>query len=250
MTFSKYVSVLEAMLSQIAKEWLNSDKDYKPAEFEKMVSGTETSEDFLFFTDSFILGKIFNLSSNRGMLSPLPKHIVSHLKNYSALNLCDTYRTGHIECICAGTKEDEIIKCMEQSEVYKRFANLCVRIGSYKGEKLKNSAEESHLFAFRFEKYSLTKQLPKDVFNATYEIDTGVENTEQKYDLHYFRIGNGIPILEEEKQYKIHCSDKTVDCCELPDLSVDCPQSVLREFYALQFVCLREYVVDDYAYKP
>lgn len=248
MTFSKYVSVLEAMLSQIAKEWLNSDKDYKPVELAKMVSDTETSEDFLLFTDSFILGKIFNLSSNGSMLSSLPKHIVSYLKNYSAFNLCDTYGTGKSECVCAGTKEDEIIECMEQSEVYKRFADLCGRIGSYNGEKLKNSAEESQLFTFRFEKYNLTKQLPRDVFNTTYEIDTGVENTEQKYDLHYFRIGNGIPILEEEKHYRIHCSDKTVACCELPDLSVDCPQSVLRKLYSLQFVCLREYVVDDYVY--
>lgn len=248
MTFSKYVSVLEAMLAQIAKEWLNVDKDYKPIELKKMVSGTETSEDFLLFTDSLILGKIFNLSSNSGMLSSLPKHIVSYLKNYSAFNLCDAYGTGNSECICAGTKEDEIIKCMEKSEVYKRFVNLCMRIGSHKGEELKNSAEESQLFAFRFEKYSLTKQLPKDVFNGTYGIDTDVDNTEQKYDLHYFRIGNGIPILEEGKQYRIHCTDKTVNHCELPDLSVDCPQSILRELYSLQFVCLREYVIYDYTY--
>lgn len=248
MTFSKYVSVLEAMLSQIAKEWLNSDKDYKPAELEKMVLDTETSEDFLLFTDSLILGKIFNLSSNSGMLSSLPRHIVSHLKNYSAFNLCDTYGTGSSECVCAGTKEDEIIKCMEQSDVYKRFTDLCTHIGSYKGEELKNHPAESQLFAFRFEKYKLTKQLPKDVFNTTYQIDVDVDNTEQKYDLHYFRIGNGIPILEEGRQYRILCTDKVVDCCDLPDLSVDCPQSVLHELYSLQFVCLREYVIDDYAY--
>lgn len=240
--------IIWAMLSQVAKEWLNSDKDYKPTELEKMVLDTETSEDFLLFTDSLILGKIFNLSSNSGMLSSLPKHIVSHLKNYSAFNLCDTYGIGNSECICAGTEEDEILKCMEKSEVYQRFTDLCVRIGGHKGEELKNLGEEGQLFAFRFEKYSLTKQLPKDVFNTTYQIDTGVENTEQKYDLHYFRIGNGIPILEEGRQYRIHCTDKVVNCCDLPDLSVDCPQSVLRELYSLQFVCLREYVVDDYAY--
>ncbi len=244
MTFSKYVSILEAMLTQIARAWLKLDRDYKPEELESMVNKPETSENYLLFTDSLILRRIFEKQYEGDLLLALPRHIISYLKNYSAFNLLKT-ETGESECICIGMTEEEIVKIMQQSDVYKRFLKMSNKIGAVLGKELNEDGRTS-LFSFRFERYALTKQLPLKEFNKKYDMEEGVKDAKLKFDIYYYRIGSGIPVIEE-KAYGAKYDGKKIDCC-MPDLSVDCKQSTLHDIYSMQFVSLREYKVDDYAY--
>ena len=253
MTLSKYVSILEAMLSHISKYCLQGDDDYNPDKLMEMVKKPESSDKYVLFTDSFIMRKIYDIhKTSHGILSPLPNDIVSYLKNYSAFNINRDLNTSDGECICAGTKENDISESMSENQVYQKFLSLYNEIKGLTGKDLKEKGKEKELFSFRFEKYNLTKQLPLFDFDNQYGITSEVSSPDVQFQLYYYRLGNGIPVFFENKDYSIEFKYEgdfvKITEEKMPKLSVDCPQSILHELFSLQFISLREYSIDEYKY--
>ena len=122
----------------------------------------------------------------------------------------------------------------------------------FTGKDLKEKGKEKDLFSFRFEKYNLTKQLPLFNFDDQYGITSEVSSPDVQFQLYYYRLGNGIPIFFENKDYSLEFKYEGdfVKIIEekMPKLSVDCPQSILHEIFSLQFISLREYSIDEYKY--
>ena len=245
MTLSKYVSILEAMLSSVAKLLLREDKEYEPKKLMDMVNSTKTEENYLQFTDSFILRKIYETSASLPMCSELYKAILSSLKNYSAFNLSTSAGQTCSECICVSSSKDGIVNAMKSNEVYKRFESVCEKYGDKTGNDYdKNDVINKALFSFRFERYQLTKQIPLNVFREEY-INDSSEELQANY--HYYRLGQGVPVLEKEKEYSISFNNNHIDL-NIPSLTVDCDSSSLRSLHDLQFVSLREYNIAEYQY--
>ncbi len=242
MTMSKYVSVLEAMLLHLAKAWLRKERDYNCENLLEMVSKPETNEKYLAFTDAYIIRKIYELEGVGGML-PLLEKIVSRLKNYSAFDLANTPSN---EMICTGFTKEDIFKEMDNSEVFQKFAALCSEIGEINGASLREGDKESKLFAFRFEEYQITKQIPLNDFLCMF--DLADMSPDRRFQLHYYRLANGIPVLDSQEQY-IYAEDVNYSPKQktIPPLVVDCSQAALAKVSGMRFVALREYQIAIYS---
>lgn len=245
MTLSKYVSILEAMLHRVLRDCLEKDRQYKKDKYEKMIMSPTTDEDFLLFTDSHILHMIFNLYSSYETLHPLSKDIISHLVNYSALNLNKSNK--ECECIFANNSENELKDFISHHEVYTRFLEQYDKICNLTGSDLnRQSEDDERLFAYRFESYSLTKQIPFENFISNYGLED--VSLETQFQLHYYRLGNGIPVIDSTQEYAFQLdsdNNLTKDC--LPHLSVDIPQTILYQNAKYKFITLREYIVKQYS---
>ena len=242
MTLSKYVSILEAMLLHLATSWMSIDKHYCCDELEKMVTSTSTSENYLAFTDSYIIRKIYDLDEHRSLFTPLLEKIISRLKNYGAFDMADGSGS---EVLCTGFSDEEVIEEISNSSAYKRFANICDEIGNKTGRELRNSEEASALFAYRFEQYNLTKQVPIDEFQTMFDFKEMPDD--RRFDFHYYRLANGIPVLNQDEDYKYEEENGIVIPSSIPQLVVDCAQASLRKIYSMRFVALREYKVEVYS---
>jgi len=265
MIFSKYVSALEAMFLNWAKRSLPHNKIYGLEEestdsdselFLKLVKSKKTETSYLHFTDAFIMQEIYNdytkliESSKKQMAHPNLVHqaILSRLINYISF-----YLEGGSEAICVGFGEDDIRKQMKQDKLYKEYAALLKEIGPKRTlaqlhDTACNTDEEANyakkLLAFRFESYSMTKQMPFKEF-CDLIAPPGCENIARR---HYYRLATGIPIFtkDAEKDYIIQIeADSSVKKDNIPDLVVDAKASALHTTWKQKFVYLRKYRIED-----
>ncbi len=240
MTMSKYVSILEAMLLHFTKKWLNGNTDYNTIALSKKVQSENTSERYLSFTDSYIIHQIYELSKCPDLLSPLMKAILSRLHNYSAFDLTDE---NDREVVCTGFSEEDIKSVLCKSPIYQRFTKICENISTMNGMEFKTNNSEEKLFAFRFEQYNLTKQLPIKEFENSLDPESSASDRLAK--MHYFRLANGIPVLDKHTYHYTNAKNGA-SYSELPLLIVDCPQTSLKHLCSMRFVALREYKIEEY----
>lgn len=276
MIFSKYVSALEAMFLNWAKRSLPHNKTYgleeegKPEKsnqeeeskdsdselFLKLVKSKKTEASYLHFTDAFIMQEIYNdytkliESSKKQMARPSLVHqaILSRLINYSSF-----YLEGESEAICVGFGEDDIRKQMKKDKLYAEYAALLKEIGPKRTlaqlhDTACNTDEETNyakrLLAFRFESYSMTKQMPFEKF-CDLIAPPGCENIARR---HYYRLATGIPIFPKNVavDYIIQVeADNSVKKDGIPDLIVDAKASALHTTWEQKFVYLRKYHIED-----
>lgn len=247
MILSKYVSILEAMLHYIeAENIVPTEQDYSCQKLKDMTESPHVDVKYLAFTDHYLIQKIYDLALTMRMFSKLPKYVVDRLAHSCAFDLDKSVDDG--EYICISLDEKSIIQNLCDSELYKSFANLYKRIKSKKWSEIQDSPDIIELFSYRFENYKLTKMLPFEEFIKTYQRTNS--SLTRRSNLHYYRLANGIPILEkgiiysyeedEEKQDKLPIKDK------LPLLCVDSPNSSLSDTYKMQFVALRKYIIAGY----
>ena len=263
MILSKYVSILESMLLCFETDYVivsEDDEDYSCKGVENMVQKPDPSTKYYAFSDHYIFQKIYSYKKNEATMKELPKAIVSQLNGLRAFNLAD----GQSEVLCTGFSDEEIRDYIQKSDLYQRFVNLCREFQNEEHDlensntmstvkKTQYDSEKLQLFPYRFESYKLTKQLPvKNFINKFYFHGM---NPERRFSFHYYRLADGIPVLEQEKYF--YDSDYSYNENPLleeenigsesiiPDLCVDSKQSCLHEFFPMQYVSLRLYKIDD-----
>lgn len=242
MILTKYVSILEAMLSKIeSRHIIPSDRDYNCDKLKEMAKCKQTEVKFLAFSDYYVMKKIFDLEENLTFLTSLPKAIITNLANSSAFNL---FKGGENECICTATSDNNIIEVITKSQVYERFLEVCKKIQSVSGKDIKSDLE-AELFSFRFEVYSLTKQVPISSFVEKFVFSD--MSDDRRYCIHYYRLASGIPIIDKEISYSYMEDDNKIVLSEfLPPLCVDNPRSSIKDLYSMKYVSLRQYDIKDY----
>lgn len=243
MILTKYVSILEAMLSKIESQHIiSSDLNYNCDELAEMTRKKESDVKYLAFSDSYVMQKLFDMEHNKSVLAMLPKAIITHLANSSALNLLDTAEN---ECICTAISVNEIKKVITESSVYKRFLDTYNKVKDTSGKEL-SSDLEAELFSFRFETYTLTKQIPKAKFVDKFMFTDMTK--ERRFEINYYRLGSGIPIISKSSAYQYNEDENgNIIYEDLPLLCVDVSQSSLKDLYSMKYVSLRQYIVQEYA---
>lgn len=264
MIMSKYVSILESMLLCFEADYViesEDDEDYSCDGLEKMVSKPDPASKYYGFSDHYIFQKIYSYKKSEKTMKPLPKAIVSQLNGLRAFNLAECEQN---EFICTGFSDNEIRESIQKSTIYKEFSTLCERLreqevaledrkaSSYEKD-LAYDAEKYQLFPFRFERYSLTKQLPLDIFANKFLFY--YMSPERRFSFHYYRLADGIPILEQEEydynsSYRFHKNPLTKEkdvarLFNIPKLCVDSEQSCLHQTFSMQYVSLRQYQIGD-----
>ena len=240
MTYSKYVSILEAMLSLVCLGWLKTDKDYNLDSLKNIIESKKTDEHYLSFTDGYILRKLVDSQTSNNDRD-LPKYIISHLKHFCAFRLYDEIEKNKCECIATGTQE-HIVNIMKDNSVYQDFQEICASLEKYSIENFNRTQKDVELFSFRFEKYKLTKQLPFEEFDEEIK-SINITDLEAIVNFHYFRLGNGIPVLTQNS-YEL-TDDLSIIKEQVPNLIVDYPGSILHTLYNQQFVALRRYRINE-----
>lgn len=245
MILSKYVSILEAMLLRVESDYFIPTDDGKRYSWQKLlneVSGRTTSEDYLRFSDYYIFSKITEKSEETGAYAILPRAIVSCLANFHAFDLAN----GDSQCMCTGLSHRDIETEIKKSAVYKDFCQKCKEIGTASAKKIGKDPELSRdLFAYRFESFAFTKQQKLGDFFSDYDLGAGLPD--KRFAFHYCRLGNGVPVLEDEKEYKFDPYADDEKCAkDLPRLVVDCKESMLSRLDKMEYVSLRKYKVEEY----
>ena len=245
MIFSKYVSILEAMILRIESEnIIPNDKIYSDSFLMEMVKRKKTDIKYLGFSDFYIFDKLFSLVDIMTGLKKLPRAIISHLVHSCAFDLEASIEN---ECICVGTKEEDIIKEFKDSSLYQNFVDDYYHHFKNKlGAELSNNEDlDAKLFSYRFEQYFLTEQIPIEEFINKYAF-LGM-NLPRRFNIHYYRLGKGIPILNPQKDYEyLEMENLKPDISRIPPLCVDSPSSALKDMRNMQFVALRKYKICDY----
>lgn len=239
---SKFVSILEAMIFKVfSEDIIDNDKTYNSTKLIKKVTNKKTNLKYLRFSDCFLYDNLF--SKKFGYKDNTLKHaILSRLINSCAFDLEKSAQEN--ECIYVGTDEKNIIDAFNQSQLYNVFKTDYYNIKDKLGKDLSND-EEKTLFSYRFEKYSLTKQIPIDEFNEKFLFSE--MTSARRFELYYYRLGKGIPILDFTNEEYSYCENesKIPDCSNMPQLIVDSPMSILKNLRGLQFVSLRKYKICD-----
>lgn len=243
MILSKYTSILEAMLLRFELETADStDNDYNYEQIENLATNQDTTLKFLKFSDYYIFDEIFDAGKHWTSMADFPKAAVSRLRHSCAFDLVD----DNSQCICTGTDISEMQEEMRNSKVYMRFSALCDRMDGKFGADLRSSGNtlEKELLSFRFEQYSLTKQIPLVTFM---EDLVDVNYPSKRNDQHYFRLATGVPILCDAEEYTYNGSTELSECQKmLPELCVDSAQSSLHNIYNMKYVSLRQYKIAEY----
>lgn len=245
MIMTKYVSILEAMLLKIESSYIiPDDMNYNCDELFRLVNSKKSELKYIAFSDSYVRQKIFDMAQVIKTFAKLPKAIVSHLANSSALTLVEEGKNEN-ECICTAVTEEKIREVIFKSDIYQRFLQVYEETYNVKGSELGDL--EAELFSFRFEMYSLTKQIPLEEFIDKF-VFSDME-PRRRFLFHYYRLANGIPVLEKNQTYCYEeDSSNKVIADRLPLLCVEHPQSSLRDTYSMRYVSLRQYNVCEYAY--
>lgn len=266
MIYSKYVSSLEAMLLNWAKHSLphndtygleqedeNSGEENEAELFLSLVKSKNTNVDYIHFTDAFVLREIYNnykeLNNGKSKLLGTPDlvrgSILSRLVKYSSFEL-----TNDPECLFVGFGEEDIRARIKENRLFQEYGEIIKAAGSLTMIELHNTAcnsdaqlnYEKRLISFRFENYSMTKQLPFDEF-----CERIAPSSEDNISLrHYYRLATGIPILPlGHPAYAIEVDeDKCVKKDSIPDLVVDSPACSLNKTWKQRLVYLRKYIID------
>lgn len=140
---------------------------------------------------------------------------------------------------------------MKAERLYQEYAALLEKIGpDMTVDELHESAcshtdnYEKHLLSYRFESYSMTKQIPFDTFCAEIA-PPGCENEVLR---HYCRLATGVPILPGGKDYTDAINaGGIVDKSRIPKLVVDVRSSGLSTTWKQRFVYLRKYSIEEIA---
>lgn len=225
---SKYVSILEAMAYNIARTFVRSDRsEYYYKKIEKYCESKETEPAFLSFTDNYVLS-FFNTQIDEN--SP-NKEILKYLKEYRAFNLVKEHNNQK-ESICTDIKNIDCINMMKRDKLFEEFLKCFDKVKSKQYKDL-TTDERKELFSYRFESFSLTEQIPLTTFK-------GIRDTNYiKYD--FFRLANGIPIIEESEYMHMGGPD---DIDSLPQLVIDYNSSFLHNIHELRYYILRKYEID------
>lgn len=243
MILSKYVSILEAMILRVESESIiPRDKDYKGPLLIEMVTREQTDIRYLGFSDFYIFDKLYGLADVMNEFRKLPRAIISRLTHSCAFELD---RVNGSECICVGTDTESIVNEFSSNPLYQEFVQDYNMLKDKAGRELPEEDNEAKLFAYRFEQYSLTRQIPIEEFENKYIFSE--MKLSRRFDFHYYRLGNGIPILDPLKEYSYSEITKgKPDPEKIPPLCVDSPLSVLKDIRTMQFVALRKYRVSEY----
>lgn len=257
MIFSKYVSILEAMLLVWAMKALPGNKTYgtKSATstgdnnkkgLQALVESEETEKNYLRFTDAYIMQEIYHENEERQtnettLSSPLIKAVSSRLMHYEAFELAD----GVAEELVVGFDSNEIRNKLVNSSLYKEFCEVYDKIKEMKVEEYYFGADSKELFQFRFESYSLTKQKQWNEFCDS--VKNATSHSEHiTFRKHFYRLADGVPIIRDSS-YKYQCeNDVDVEKDTLPELVVDYPGSTLHKICGQQFVYLRKYKIEEH----
>lgn len=259
MILSKYVTILEEMLSRFEVDYVIEEEEehhtnYACKKLMNLVAEKDPSMPYYWFSDQYILQKIYAYQSQARAFSKLPKAIITRLGNLSAFNLYDKTATSS-ECICSGCTDKSIRKAMNNSPVYKRFLECRKRLEAIEssGKEIsqeERDAEELELFSYHFTVYSLTKQVPIKIFSKQFSLPN--MSPDRRFAAHYYRLANGVPIIEDNREYRYGSSLENPknpngairEISDLPDLCADSPQSCLHEMYPLRHVTLRQYKIE------
>lgn len=251
MILSKYVTILEEMLlhfevNYILPEEECNDTHYTCRNLKKLVATADPSIPYYWFSDHYILRKISLHQTTQGY-SRLPEAIAKSLANLSAFDLLNG---ADSECICSGCDNETLRNALSRSAVYKEFLKCREKWENFeksrmgKLEKAEKETEELELFSYHFTVYSLTKQVPRQVFLE--QLPFLNMSPERRFIAHYYRLANGVPIIKPRAKYEYESFDNDAqdEICNLPDLCADSPQSCIHEMYSLQHVTLRQYKID------
>ena len=243
MIFSKYVSILEAMILRIESEVIIShDETHDVEKLVKMVEKGSTDPLYLSFTDSHIFNRLYDASRTSNGHRRLPEAIINRLIHSTAFDLAGKDDCGN-ECICVGINKSKIKEEFEKNSLYKNFVLYYSKIKDKTGQEIIDEGEEAKLFAYRFEQYALTSMLPFEQFENDIILPQN-DQPSRRFNMHYFRLGKGIPILDIFKDYiyeEIENGKANRD--KIPDLFVDSPLSIIKNLREMQFVALRKYDV-------
>lgn len=267
MIMSKYVSSLEFMLLRWAQKELTGDriygkwgigdcsKDENKDGLLNMVSAHNTSYEFLQFTDSYVMNRLFSHYSHHGSMSnTLLEAILNRLTNYTAFEV-DKPETitgaSTSDVSCAEFGRGIIAQRIKKTDIYKQFSEIINQYGETKLADLYNTPREKELYSFRFEERCLTNQLPYDDFyKFVFKNKDGSSKQKDKicaFQNHFFRLSDGIPVLtKKEYIYKLNWNNKNgryyaKDC--IPELVVDYAGSHLHDTYKQITVFLRKYQI-------
>lgn len=245
MIFSKYTSILEAMMYRIASESIIfNDKIYERKKLLQMVKSEYTDIKYLGFTDHYIFNKLYEMQDNINSMKKLPKSIVSRLTHSNAFDL---YSKGESEneYIYVGTCEKDIRLNFKKSDVYKMFTKTYSNLKNISSDKL-SEMDAAELFSYRFEEYSLIDEIPVDEFEKSFLFKD--MTSERRFNFWFYRLAKGIPIIEPQKEYRYEESDAGKTKHEyIPLLCVEHPRSMLKNLCNLKFVALRKYDISEYA---
>lgn len=260
MILSKYVTILEEMLlyfqvNYVMCEPMGQSFNYTCNNLKDLVKKDDPSMAYYWFSDHYILNKIYNYQYNARQLQPLPKAIVTKLGNLSAFYLYDSNDRPNTECICSGCEDETIREMMSSSPVYKRFIACRDKWKKFEEDndpisEQDREAEELELFSYHFTVYSLTKQVPIKKFLA--QLPFSSMSSERQFIAHYYRLANGVPIIDDQKYRYASIAENSQNSdgamqegqTYLPDLCADSPQSCLREMHSLRHVTLRQYKIE------
>lgn len=233
--FSKYVSILEAMLFRVSiKLFDDHNSPYAKNNLTKLVETSKTSSQFLDFNDSYIFHRIRTFKDSMGGYAPPSpdNEMFIQINNNLAF-----YVDKEVSSVSLDKKQ--LIKSIKNTSLYKEFCKVYRELGDDTESVLQSNGKLTKLLSFRFETYSLTKQLPYDIFLQKYPTD--VSTPSLSYKSHYYRLANGIPVLEESE----YLFNEDSPDHKLPQLVVDLESSLLHEIYPLCFVYLRKYIIDN-----
>lgn len=242
MIMTKYVSILEAMLLRMESMYIIPlDNDYNCDKVDLLSRSDKSEPKFLSFSDFYVRNKINQFNESTGTMAKLPKAIITHLVNSTALNLKDSDES---ECLCTALTDKEILDEIKKSKVFNNFMKTYNKVKDRRGSELSEDMQ-AELFSFRFESYSLSKQIPFDLFQKRFLFED--MDPKHRFLFHYYRLGTGIPILKRNAEYSFNMGDNNVvDASKLPLLSVDHQRSSLKDIYCMKFVSLRQYHVCEY----
>lgn len=257
MILSKYVTILEEMLSRFEIDYVLEEEEENHTNYAckglmNLVAEENPSMPYYWFSDQYILQKISAYQSKAKAFSKLPKAIITRLGNLSAFNLYDKTSS---ECICSGCTDESIRKAIGNSPVYKRFLECRKKLKAVEssGRRIsqeERAAEELELFSYHFTVYSLTKQVPINIFSKQFSLPN--MSPDRRFAAHYYRLANGVPIIEDSREYSYNSfpedsknpNGAITEVSYLPNLCVDSPQSCLHEMYSLRHVTLRQYRIE------
>ena len=256
MILSKYVSILEAMILHWATVYLPADAIYgsegnvkKDKGLMSLVKAEESSEEFLRFTDAYVMREFSNLYDRQesqpiGLFlrpSALAKTILSRLTRYIAFDLEDSG-----EELCVDWEDEKIVKAIKGTDLYKEFESVYRKFESMPISEYYTDKNAKELFAYRFETYTMTKQIPINIFCKEYILD--MDSPETVVNKHFYRLANGVPILpKDRKDYELRIEEGHAILDNIPQLVVDIKSSSMRRVYMQKLVYLRKYKIEDYS---
>lgn len=242
--FNKYVSSLEFMLLEWAKQFalknidysIKPDKDNRDIRFMPLVKSNKSEIKYLNFTDSYILEEI-RKKARKSNKDDLLGCIYSKLAKNQAFDIDKKYDDGDYQTVGC---EKDINNLLLDSTIYKNYKKLITKIGSCKYKNLSDDIRKE-LLSYRFESFSMTKQIPFNIINEY--ANNSYMDEEDTIFANYCRLATGVPVFNDNRKYQITIFRNFVSKNDMPELIVDCKSSLLSKMYDYKLVYLRKYII-------